>query len=1010
MKTLSPHPVLFTFGEMLRYLRRRARLTQRELSIAVGYSESMISRLEHDERPPDIATLTALFVPALQVADEPAVVAQLLTLAQAARDERTALRSGEEESKPSEPPLTKSLEHYLPTAYHLPHRLTSFVGRDQEVAYVTHLLLQSRLVMLTGPGGCGKTSLAVETARWIADHRMLHEQTQAAYTAPLLFTDGIYLAEFLPLSDPGLLGQTILSALGLEGNPARPSQATLVDFLGNKSVLLLLDNCEHLIDPVARLVEMLLRSCPNLHILATSRERLTLPGEVIFDVPALTFPDLQHLPEPGDLLDFAAVQLFVERCQSIVPDFRLTAENAPAIARICTLLDGIPLALELAAAALSTLSVQEIAARLDARFLLSSPGYRTADARHHTLNDTVAWSYHLLSPPERRFLAHLAVFVGGWTLDALEATWQDAADCVLLLRQLVQKSLVRVEHNPTSMDDRTRYHLLRAVRDYAMARLSEDADEDSVRRCHFTYYARLASGLGSEVFGSRHLYAMARLDADYHNIRAAFRYAADKPDLADACVCAASELSYYWLLRSYTLQAEGISWLQVGLKNESLLTASTRARTYAALLNLHGADPFHFRLNTDHVGGPQLPAMIDSLVETSLAQGDAQAAARLMLAAVNVSPDASVFPEAGDYAQRAWAILAASDDQRGMGFARNALIWTHLVQGDLTAAQALQADNLHFLQQNSVSLALCEAYRLQAHIVYYLGDDHAHTNYLKKVVEVAERGKFTSFIHNAFYILERKGAPGVIEMAEAFLTRQRRGGDLVMLGLALHQLGRMYLNAQQYEPAQRALNEAIVLWRQLGGAQGQGAGLQWSLIDRGQVARFAGEGALALRCFDESIALFAASPYPVGSTFPLLYRGHVYLLHDELDCALDDFRQAISVVTAFGQKGWENLLIREVASVGEIARRANDLLLAGQLFAAAVTADTRSMTPSNKGLLYEVADLQGLFSETADFTRIMAPVPTYRQDPIFAAGWDEGEALSLDAAISLVMAYRNTLT
>lgn len=996
MKTLSPHPIFSTFGELLRYLRRRARLTQRELSIAVGYSESMVSRLEHDERPPDVATLMALFVPALQVTDEPEVVAQLMALAQAARREGAALRPGAE-SGPNEPPLTKSLEHYQPATLRLPYRLTSFIGREQEVAYVTHLLWQSRLVTLTGLGGCGKTSLAVETARWIADNRTLDGQATSTRTAPLSFTDGIYLVELMPLNEPGLLAQSLLLALGLEGNPTRADQETLVSFLGKQSVLVVLDNCEHLIDPVTRLVETLLHSCPNLRMMTTSRERLNLPGEVLFDVPALAFPDLQRGPAPDGLLDFAAVQLFVERGQALVPGFRLTAENAPVVAQICAILDGIPLAPELAAAALTTFSVQEIAAQLDARFLLSSPGHRTADLRHRTLNDTVAWSYNLLSPPERRLLARLAIFVGGWTLDALEAICQEEADCVLLLRQLVQKSLVRVEHNPTSADDRTRYHLLRAVREYAMGRLGEDAEQDAVRRRHFTYYARLGSELGGEVFGVRHQYAMARLDADYHNIRAAFRYAASKPELIDACVRAASDLAYYWLLRSFTFQAEGVAWLQAGVAGENLLSASTRARAYAALLNLHGADPFHFQLNVGRVGdSAQLPVMLDQLIERCLADGDALAAARLMHAVAGVNSTEGISPKANEYTQRAGAIFEAAQDQRGMDFARNMLIWNHIVQGELHTAQALLEESIHRLRQRGASFALCEAVRLQAIIAYRLGDLGGNTYYVKQLIALAEQEGYPNFIHRAYYTLEHKDASGAIEMAEAFLERQRPRGASAMLGLALHQLGRMHLNTRQFTQAQLVLDEAISLWRQLGGAQGQGVGLQWSLIDRGQVARFQGDAEMAIRCFDESIALFAASPFPVGGGFPLLFRGHVRLSQNELDGALDDFCQGIAVVTSAGPKGWEKLIIRPLAGVGEVVRRRGDLMLAGKLLAAAASADIRSDEPSSKGL----------FGETVGFIHIMAPAPTYRQEPIFAAGWAEGEALTLDAAVALALAHR----
>lgn len=893
-------------------------------------------------------------------------------------------------------PLATSVEHHLPTRHRLPYRLTSFVGREQEVAQVAQLVRQARLVTLTGPGGCGKTSLAVETARWFADGQGLDKPGHLAPGAPSGFGDGVFLVEFLPLSDPGLLGQALLSALGVEANPARPELELLVEFVGERRLLLVLDNCEHLVDSVAHVVESLLRACPNLTILATSRERFNIPAEVVYDVPSLNFPKVEHLTHLERLQEFAAVRLFVERSRTVRPDFRLTAENAPAVAQICAQLDGIPLALELAAVAGVTFSAQEIAARLDAHFVLTSPGFRTADTRHRTLNDTVAWSYNLLPVDERRLLALLAVFVGGWTLEALETIRQAATDCVTLLRQLVQKSLVRVEQSHVTPDGRTRYHLLRAVRDYAMARLAEDAEEDAIRRRHFAYYARLGSEMGAAVCGPRHRQAMATLDADYHNIRAAMRYAADKPDLLDAFTRLASELPYYWHLCGHGRIVEGESWLLAALRMEQSLSPATRALLQAAMLNVqHGKIAYFDGGNIrPSAGGPLASAALDELIDTCLAQGETKSAALLMFAASQINTDRDLLSKALAYALRAGELFEALGDRREAGFARNLVAWIHFVQSDLQAAQALLTENLRSLERDGANWSLCEAYRLQFTIARRTGDERAAIDPLWKIVALAEREGFLLHVHNAYYELERHDAQATIANAETLLDRQRDAAVSGLLSLALHQLGRMYLNTQQYERARAALDEAIGIWRQNDLEAIHGASLQWSLIDRGQVARCFGDDEMAERCFDESIALFLATAYHSGATFPLLFRGHLRLTKSELDAALGDFTHALRIATASGD-GWDPAIVREVEGVAEIMRLRGDMLQAGRVFAAVAVADPLCSEPSS----------QAHFNEVTDFKRIMACVPTYRQDPLFEAGWQEGQALTLDEAVALALEW-----
>jgi predicted ATPase len=289
--------------------------------------------------------------------------------------------------------------------HNLPLQLTSFVGRERELAELAHLLAAHRLVTATGPGGTGKTRLALQAA------------AEALPDAP----DGVWLVELAALADPALVPQAVAVAVGVREEPGRALVATLSDALRPKRLLLVLDNCEHLLEACARLADVLLRACPHLTILATSREALGLAGEAPYRVPSLSLPDASPGPPAGALSRSEAVRLFAERAAVVRPGFAVTEDNASAVAAVCARLDGIPLALELAAARVRVLPVEQLLGRLEDRFRLLTGGSRTALERHQTLRAAVDWSYGLLTEPERRLFDRLAVFAGGFSLEAAES-------------------------------------------------------------------------------------------------------------------------------------------------------------------------------------------------------------------------------------------------------------------------------------------------------------------------------------------------------------------------------------------------------------------------------------------------------------------------------------------------------------------------------------------------------------------------------------------------------------
>jgi predicted ATPase/class 3 adenylate cyclase len=382
------------------------------------------------------------------------------------------------------PPL-RSLEAFR---HNLPVQLTSFIGRKREMAEVKRLLAESRLLTLTGSGGCGKTRLALQVA---AD--LLEE-----------FPEGVWLVELAPLADPGLVPQAVASVLGLREEPGRSLTATLTDALRARSLLLVLDNCEHLLSACAQLVESLLHACPQLRVLASSREGLGIGGEQTYPVPSLSLPDPQRLPALDELQEYEAVRLFAERAGLSQPRFAVTAANAPSVVQVCRRLDGIPLAIELAAARMKALPVEKIAERLDDCFRLLTGGSRTALPRQQTLRALIDWSYNLLSEPERTLLRRVSVFAGGWTLEAAEAVCAGEAECagappgplpgikawevIDLLTSLVEKSLVMYEEQ----GGEARYRLLETVRQYARDRLLETGEAAAVRGRHRDWCLALA--------------------------------------------------------------------------------------------------------------------------------------------------------------------------------------------------------------------------------------------------------------------------------------------------------------------------------------------------------------------------------------------------------------------------------------------------------------------------------------------------------------------------------------
>jgi predicted ATPase/DNA-binding CsgD family transcriptional regulator len=418
---------------------------------------------------------------------------------------------------------------------------------------------------LTGAGGLGKTRLALEVARDLIE----------------AYPDGVWLVELAPLSEEALVEKAVAEALEVAERPQEPLTDTLVEVLGDRQLLLVVDNCEHLIGAAARLVDKLLDSCPGMRILATSREALEVKGEIRWLVPPLSVPEPRGTPLSEELEGYESVRLFVDRARERDPAFSLSSENALTVAEVCKWLEGIPLAIELAAARVGTLSLEQILERLKDALGLLTRGGRTAVPRQRTLKGTLDWSYDLLSEPERVLFRRLSIFAGGWTLEALEAVGSgegvEEGEVLDLLSGLVEKSMVVTKG---SDEGGVRYRLLEPVRQYALEKLEESGEADATKRAHARYFLALSEEAEPELLGPQEAEWYDRLEEEHDNIRAALSWSLEGADPQLGLRLAGA---IWWFWHRHGHLREGLRWLEGALARGVGASAMVRAKALAGI-------------------------------------------------------------------------------------------------------------------------------------------------------------------------------------------------------------------------------------------------------------------------------------------------------------------------------------------------------------------------------------------------------------------------------------------
>lgn len=671
------------------------------------------------------------------------------------------------------PPL-RSSETF---AHNLPVRLTDFVGRQRELAEGAQAIRGSRLTTFTGIGGGGKSRLGLEVAAALLDE----------------FPGGVWLVELAPIAEAVLVPRAIAQVLGVPEEPGRSLLDSIGFRLGQAPVLVVLDNCEHLVEASALAADHLLRSVPGLRILATSREKLGVPGEKVYVVPPMSVPDEEEARSAVAAMEHDAVRLFAKRAALAEPGFVVVDQNSVDVSRICRLVDGIPLAIELAAGRVGSLTVMQVADRLEGRLELLGGGSRTGEHRHQTMLAALEWSYELLSREERGLLAQLATFRGSFELAQVEAICRVEGDGEILgtVMALVEKSLLT--HDPAT----GRYRLLEPVRRYAWDKLVESGEDQAMARSHALFFADLVDDASDVEVTAR----LNRLEQEHDNVRAALRWSLETAD-GDLALRIGSATWDFWKLRGHL--AEGLSWLERGLDASQEAPPAVRARA------LRGAG--------DLANGQGDVARARRYLEQSLLLaeelGDDAGAAESLTRLAAIPHREGRLVEATHLFKEALARARRGDDPSRVGHILASLALLSEDQGHSDEAEAYAAEALLTRRKTDDIYVATDAQLALGEIRINRGDHEAAREALDSALSEARKADFPDVIGWATAYLGRLAlSEGRIEVGERLLSESlamfQRLGLPVAAAWAMRHLGRGVLELGDVARAEALLREAL---------------------------------------------------------------------------------------------------------------------------------------------------------------------------------------------------------
>lgn len=697
-----------TFGSWLKRRRMGLGLTQKDLAQQVGYAAVTLRKVEADELRPSVQMAKKLAEALDLPPDEQAQFVRFARDEAQTDDIALPIQTALPHAAPPHAAPHAQAAATLPTYQtNLPAPLTTFVGRGQELAELVQVVVTHRLVTLTGAGGVGKTRLAVESgirAMWDGAHGA--------------FADGVWLVELASLAgggrDAALVAQAIANLFKLSGPADRTSLELVQAALAPKHMLLILDNCEHLVQGCAEVAEALLHRCWRLHILATSREELRVAGEVVCPVLPLALPDPQERA-PERVLSTAAAQLFVERMGTAPALRRMQEEDAAAIAHICRRLDGIPLALELAAPLTRSMGLAQIAEQLRDQMAILTTSYRTAIPRHQTMHSALVWSYRLLAPAEQQLLAQMSVFAGGWTLPACTAVSGAAAEesILLPLHQLVAKSFVLVEYG----SGERRFRLLEPIRQFAHAQLAAAGDLEATRRRHAEYYLTLAEEMGTARDTPQEREHLQQLSPERDNLRAVNQWCLEH-HAAEFAQRFNGLLFAYWVYASSSQEAN--YWLETALSLPQ--SEDLAARTPASLAAEASALDTAGYVAVLQLDFTRARAYFERELALCRKSGDQRGVAAAMRGIGFTAMHGGDLPQAQIHDEQALAVAQAAGDDWGCAWGLYDLGYLALVRGELRSAQSQLEEAVVRLREQGINFGLFRALLALGRVAKAQGD------------------------------------------------------------------------------------------------------------------------------------------------------------------------------------------------------------------------------------------------------------------------------------------------
>ncbi len=775
---------------------------------------------------------------------------------QTAREMMESLRHALEMTDELPSPL-KKLEH-IPN--NLPSQVTSFIGRGKEMIEIKHVLETSRLITLTGTGGTGKTRLSLQVA-----HDVLEK-----------FPQGVWFVELAPITDPVLILSTLMAMFRLQENAddKRTPTERLVTYFHEKTSLLILDNCEHLIDACARLANAFLISCPDFRIIATSREALGVAGEVSYRVPSLSIPDARHPPLLEALKEIESVRLFSERATSSLQTFAITNQNAQYVAQICQRLDGIPLAIELAASRVKGMNVEEIVKRLDDRFRLLKGGSRSALPRQQTLEAMVDWSHSLLTASEKILLRRLSVFAGGWTLEAAEAVCAgeglESFEVLDVLLKLVDKSLVWADDTR----DGTRYRLLETIRKYANNKLLDTDEVESIRNHHLDYFLKFAEEVEPKLRGSEQMEWLDRLELEHDNLRAALDWSLGEGRVEKG-LRLATALMWFWDMRAYWSEGRERA---VMLLNQPEAAAKTLTRANALLVATYqGRWLYAAKMNNEY---------LEELVSIAREYG---VAGKRMLALGLGFWGSSIFGDdpvaAESMLEEGLSITRSLGDEWLIGILLNLRGQLFLGRKDHRAARkALEESLMRFKSSGDQHWATTVSFQISR--VHYREGEYALTRQeLEKLLPFFRQAKDRSQVFSAVNLLGIIAhAEGTYDLAKRYyaeaLEIARELGGKFGIAIAAGNLGYIMVHDGDLNSARSLFIESLALARELD----QKPSLAFALIGSASIAAAEKQARRAVQLFAVADTLLEAGDKRiVTSVDEAEYNHNLAIAREQLD-------------------------------------------------------------------------------------------------------------------------------